>query len=73
MEHVDDYLEVAVAAAPAGGAVLVEGLQRPKEIELKSERSSIVTWADVTSQAAVFDIGSSCKERRDMPMTRRFS
>lgn len=56
MEHVDDYMEVAVAAARAGGAVLVEGLQRPKEIELKSERSSIVTWADVTSQAAVFDI-----------------
>ncbi len=25
------------------------------------------------AQAAVFDIGSSCKERRDMPMTRRFS
>ena len=56
MEHVDDYLEVAVAAARAGGAVLIEGLQRPKQIELKSERSSIVTWADVTSQAAIFDV-----------------
>jgi myo-inositol-1(or 4)-monophosphatase len=53
---VDDYLEVAVAAARAGGAVLIEGLQRPKQIELKSERSSIVTWADVTSQAAIFDV-----------------
>jgi myo-inositol-1(or 4)-monophosphatase len=53
---VDDYLAVAVAAARAGGAVLIEGLQRPKQIELKSERSSIVTWADVTSQAAIFEI-----------------
>ena len=49
-------MEAAVAAARAGGAVLVEGLQRPKQIELKSERSSIVTWADVTSQAAIFDV-----------------
>ena len=56
MEHVDDYLEVAVTAARAGGAVLTEGLQRPKQVELKSERSSIVTWADVTSQAAIFDV-----------------
>jgi myo-inositol-1(or 4)-monophosphatase len=53
---VDDYLEVTVAAARAGGAVLIEGLLRPKQIELKSERSSIVTWADVTSQAAIFDV-----------------
>jgi myo-inositol-1(or 4)-monophosphatase len=56
VEHVDDYLKVAVAAARAGGAVLIEGLQRPKQIELKSERASIVTWADVTSQAAIFDV-----------------
>jgi myo-inositol-1(or 4)-monophosphatase len=56
VEHVDDYLEVAVTAARAGGAVLTEGLQRPKQVELKSERSSIVTWADVTSQAAIFDV-----------------
>lgn len=56
MEHVDDYLEVAVAAARAGGAVLIEGLQRPKQVELKSERASIVTWADVTSQAVIFDV-----------------
>ena len=52
----DRYLAVAVAAARAGGAVLIEGLQRPKQIELKSERASIVTWADVTSQAAIFDV-----------------
>jgi myo-inositol-1(or 4)-monophosphatase len=56
VNDVDDYLEVAVGAARAGGTVLVEGLQRPKQIELKSERSSIVTWADVTSQAAIFDV-----------------
>jgi myo-inositol-1(or 4)-monophosphatase len=56
VNDVDDYLAVAVAAARAGGAVLTEGLQRPKQIELKSERSSIVTWADVTSQAAIFDV-----------------
>jgi myo-inositol-1(or 4)-monophosphatase len=53
---VDHYLEVAVAAARAGGAVLIEGLRRPKQIELKSERASIVTWADVTSQAAIFEV-----------------
>jgi myo-inositol-1(or 4)-monophosphatase len=53
---VDHYLEVAVAAARAGGAVLTEGLRRPKQVELKSERSSIVTWADVTSQASIFEV-----------------
>jgi myo-inositol-1(or 4)-monophosphatase len=52
----DHYLAVAVAAARAGGAVLIEGLHRPKQIELKSERASIVTWADVTSQAAIFEV-----------------
>ena len=49
-------MEVAVAAARAGGAVLIEGLHRPKQVELKSERASIVTWADVTSQAVIFDV-----------------
>jgi myo-inositol-1(or 4)-monophosphatase len=43
-------LETAEAAARAGGAVLTEGLRRPKQVELKSERASIVTWADVTAQ-----------------------
>ena len=38
------------------GAVLIEGLQRPRTVALKSKRSSIVTWADVTSQAAIFEI-----------------
>ena len=52
----DALLEVAVAAARAGGGVLVEGLTRPTEIELKSERTSIVTWADVTAHAAIVDL-----------------
>jgi myo-inositol-1(or 4)-monophosphatase len=53
---VSDLLEGAVAAALAGGAVLVEGLRRPKQVELKSERASIVTWADVTAQAAILEV-----------------
>ncbi len=53
---VDALLEVAVAAARAGGAVLVEGLARPAEVQLKSERTSIVTWADVTAQDKIVDI-----------------
>jgi myo-inositol-1(or 4)-monophosphatase len=51
-----DLLEGAVAAARAGGEVLVEGLERPKQVELKSERASIVTWADVTAQAAILGV-----------------
>jgi myo-inositol-1(or 4)-monophosphatase len=53
---VSNLLEAAVAAARAGGAVLVEGLHRPKEVELKSERASIVTWADVTAQSAILAV-----------------
>jgi myo-inositol-1(or 4)-monophosphatase len=53
---IDALLEVAVAAARAGGAVLVEGLERPAEVELKSERTSIVTWADVTAQAKIVEL-----------------
>jgi myo-inositol-1(or 4)-monophosphatase len=53
---VTDLLDTAVAAARAGGAVLVEGLRRPKQVELKSERASIVTWADVTAQAAIIAV-----------------
>lgn len=52
---VADLLDGAVAAARAGGAVLVEGLARPREVELKNERTSLVTWADVTAQAAIVD------------------
>ena len=53
---VAELLDGAIAAARAGGAVLVEGLQRPKQVERKSERASIVTWADVTAQAAIIDV-----------------
>ena len=49
----DDLLDGAIAAARAGGAVLVEGLRRPLQVEQKSERTSIVTWADVTAQQAI--------------------
>lgn len=51
-----ELLEGAVAAARAGGAVLLEGLQRPKEIERKSERASIVTWADGTAQREIIRV-----------------
>jgi len=57
---VSELLEVAVAAARAGGAVLIEGLQRPRQVELKSERASIVTWADVTAQAAILEVIREC-------------
>ena len=53
---VAELLDTAVAAARAGGAVLVDGLQRPRQVELKSERASIVTWADVTAQAAILGV-----------------
>lgn len=49
-------LETAVAAARAGGAVLLEGLNRPKDVQLKGARASIVTWADLTSQAEIFGV-----------------
>jgi myo-inositol-1(or 4)-monophosphatase len=53
---VPELLEGAVAAARAGGALLIEGLRRPKRVELKSERASIVTWADVAAQAAILEV-----------------
>jgi myo-inositol-1(or 4)-monophosphatase len=56
MTTVSELLEGAVAAARAAGAVLTEGLWRPKRVELKSERASIVTWADVTAQAAILEV-----------------
>jgi myo-inositol-1(or 4)-monophosphatase len=52
----DELLDVCVAAARAAGVVLTDGLTRDKEVKLKSERSSIVTWADVTSQAEIFRV-----------------
>jgi fructose-1,6-bisphosphatase/inositol monophosphatase family enzyme len=49
----DELLEGAIAAARAGGAVLVAGLRYPLQVEQKGERSSIVTWADLTAQEAI--------------------
>ncbi len=54
-----ELLEVAIAAALAGGAILIEGLARPKDVVMKSERASIVTWADVTAQAKIFSVISA--------------
>jgi myo-inositol-1(or 4)-monophosphatase len=51
-----ELLEVAAQAARAGGAVLRDGLERPKQVELKNERSSIVTWADTQAQEAVLRV-----------------
>jgi myo-inositol-1(or 4)-monophosphatase len=52
----DQLLDVCVAAVRAAGAVLIEGLSRDAQVQLKSERASIVTWADVTSQAEIFRV-----------------
>src|SRR4029450_7139886 len=51
-----DLLEGAIAAARAGGAVLVEGLGRPLQVEHKNERTSIVTWADLTAHEAIASV-----------------
>ena len=52
----DHLLEVCIAAARAAGLVLIDGLSRDKQVQLKSERSSIVTWADVNAQAEIFRV-----------------
>ena len=54
-----ELLAVAVSAARAAGTILLEGLSRPKHVQLKTERMSIVTWADVAAQAEVVRIISS--------------
>jgi myo-inositol-1(or 4)-monophosphatase len=52
-----ELLAVCVEAAEAAGAILIEGLDRSDmEVVQKSERTSIVTWADVTAQAEIFRI-----------------
>jgi myo-inositol-1(or 4)-monophosphatase len=56
MPSPNELLEVCAAAAKAAGAVLLDGLTRDKQVQLKSERSSIVTWADVTAQAEIFRV-----------------
>jgi myo-inositol-1(or 4)-monophosphatase len=49
----DDLLDGAITAARAGGAALIEGLGRPLQVEQKSARANIVTWADLTAQQAI--------------------
>ena len=51
-----DLLEIALEAARAGGAKLLEGLERPPEITNKSSRANIVTWADEAAQAAIVEV-----------------
>ena len=51
----DELLEVCVAAAHAGGDVLVDGLSGPKRVEMKSARASIVTEIDLASQSRIFE------------------
>ena len=50
------FLESAVDAARAGSEKLMEGLLRPQEVQQKSARSNIVTWADEASQAAIVEL-----------------
>src|SRR5262245_24307548 len=52
----DALLDGAIAAARAGGAVLVEGLGRPLQVSHKNERTSIVTWADLTAHEAIVGV-----------------
>lgn len=52
----DELLEVCVAAANAGGEVLIDGLAGPRRVEQKSERASIVTEIDLESQRRIFDV-----------------
>ncbi len=49
------FLQTAIDAAKFGGAKLLEGLERPPEISMKSSRANIVTWADEASQAAIIE------------------
>ena len=51
-----ELLEVAVAAARAGGAVLVNGLGRPVHVDHKTERTSIVTDTDRAAQDAIVEV-----------------
>lgn len=50
------FLETALLAAKAGGAKLLEGLDRPKEVLQKTARANIVTWADEAAQAAIIEV-----------------
>ena len=52
----EELLQVAVEAVSAAGAVLRDGLGRPKQVEAKNERTSIDTWADATAQATILEV-----------------
>jgi myo-inositol-1(or 4)-monophosphatase len=51
-----ELLDVAVTAARAAGAVLVDGLAGPKHVEQKTERTSIVTSVDLAAQVEVIAV-----------------
>jgi myo-inositol-1(or 4)-monophosphatase len=51
-----ELLDVCVAAARAGAAVLIDGLRRERRVEMKSARANIVTEIDLASQAAIFEV-----------------
>jgi myo-inositol-1(or 4)-monophosphatase len=51
-----ELLEVAVAAARAAGAVLVEHLGQPLDVDHKNERTSLVTSVDIAAQAAIMRV-----------------
>ena len=50
-----NLLQTAMDAARVGGAKLLEGLERPTEVTMKSSRANIVTWADQAAQDAIVD------------------
>ncbi len=52
----EELLAVCVAAADAAGDVLVDGLSSERQVEMKSERASIVTEIDLASQARIFEV-----------------
>ena len=51
-----ELLDLAVTAARAAGELLAEGLSRPTHVELKTDRVSIVTWADIAAQSEIVRI-----------------
>jgi myo-inositol-1(or 4)-monophosphatase len=48
-----DPLQTALDAAALGGAVLLEHLERPRQIAEKGRRADLVTDADRASEAAI--------------------
>ena len=49
----DELLAVAITAADAAGAVLVEQLGQPIELTHKNDRTSVVTAVDLAAQAEI--------------------